>query len=222
MSGGTTYPERISALVGWYLAPANSNQSITPLMNVLGVSHTAGTEAPQPDPEHEDLVRQTLFQTLHWHLSSDRILNHDTSLSLLSGLRTNDRWKTCLTTTQDAYALAALLVSITDVCVDVNKAFFKTPPWRRQANAFVRSVLSEWIAPAKLSPRVLTPDAVTDALFGPVWTHLVLRNLESTDMQAQAIVRLHQPAFQRGLCPDLPLSCITEPVALPVLSECTP
>lgn len=217
-----TYPEQIAALVAWYMAPVNSKQSITPLMNALGASHVACTEAPQPDPEHEDLVRQTLLQTLHWHLSFDRISDHDTSLSLLSGLRTNDRWKTCLTTAEDAYALAALLVSITDVCVDVNKAFFKTPPWRRQANAFVRSVLGEWIAPAKLSPRVLTLDAVTDALFGTVWTQLVLRNLESTDMQAQAIVRLHQPAFQRGLCPDLPLSRGTEPVALPPLAECTP
>jgi hypothetical protein len=225
MSPDPTYAEKIAALVSWYLIPENDNRSITPLLQVItrtGIMEgVTSTESSQPGPSDEEIAVKTLLHTLHWHLSFKKISNHDTSFALLEGFTTNERWRECLTTREDAYALAELVISLTEAFLDVKQSLYKTPVWRRKTNQALRSLLDAWIAPDRLPSRQITLGVVAESLFGPVWTQLVMITMNPTDSPAHKIVRAHQPPFLLGRRPGLLLSC-AEAIALPSLGDYAP
>lgn len=213
-----TFEQDISAGVQRHLTNAGTANasSIRPLLHALGcvdVEHMSGipTSPAATDPLHEDLVTETLRLALRKMFDGSGWTYESISIQLLDGLSKNNRWRLCLETIDDAYALASLLFVFS-----IELSVPRTASGERVLEQVIKpaacAMLTGWFQPEVPMTDVPVARDLAQMLFGEAWCYLVVENSFNSPSNIKHLMQAHRPPFLPRLLkgpaetvqPDLP------------------
>lgn len=151
------------------------------------------------DATHEAVVRDALRRITRRRIKTDWVDEAET-MSLLDGLRENDRWRDYLPDVDMAHSLAAMLIEFADI--EENVATF--PPINielaRIVAPSVHHIISHWFFPlAPKRERCPTAPEMARRIFGDAWVELMIDPKESGFRYISNMVRSTRPPFRQGL-----------------------
>jgi hypothetical protein len=208
------YAERIAYLVETTLPNISKIGGVDDLLLQLGCAclcwnfkpkwHIDPSE-PTP-PEHEDLVVETLLQFLRLYGAENEFID-DSHFSILDGLWTGNRWRRCLQNTNDAHALAALLLGVLERVYISNGALERVYISNDKDNyhevvadfshPIIMALASHWLGVTYTD--LPTMERLTRDIFGDAWYEIVVANDAKLVANIPEVVRTLRPAFRRGL-----------------------
>lgn len=203
-----TYAERIDYLVDRCLVNNQGFADRIDLLASLGCRYNLHVcDAPLvPSPEDEPHVRRALLLALR-ELSA--MSTYQERFSVLDGLAKNERWRDCLSTLDDSYSFAKLLLDYT--CSDEDTGLC------RAVQPGICTMLTAWLKPC--SPFTTHPSThdLARSLFG-AWCDFGLPehdDLGGFDWYIGRAVCSEKPPFKPGL---VAIEC-AENVQLPTLAS---
>jgi hypothetical protein len=198
-----TYADGLARLVENYMNRGQSTFQLPMLLIALGCSSISYENMawrlsanPQPEPMHEDLVRQTLLQTMREYMKSSDFTDLQGNL-ILEVLLLRNRWRICLPAVSDLYDFTVLILNLVKIGEHVGAI-------REALDPPICQALNEWIKPdTPLIPGFTMGDVVVP-LFGEGWYSVVVMSSGMADFDAPNLVRTLRPPFQTGLASPPP------------------
>lgn len=212
MTSVQPYAERVAVLTKAYLA-RRSREPVTDLLSALGCCHLKPkfpfshmVDPAQPPRSDESLVRRTLVAALRSHVEKDGV--RDDGFAILEGLSRNERWRECLSTTDDAYNLSLLLLDFIS-SVEIGETDSEKARFLVAVKPGACSIFYDWVGSSGLgsdtpfgAPELPTCMQVCRALFGSAWCDLVLCPPGTKFWNDRGMISTHKPPFRPGLLPD--------------------
>lgn len=169
---------------------------------------------PAPPAQNSDIVERALTIALQWYLEGAYRSDQDT-LSILTGLASDRRWRRCLTTVDGAYNLVTLLYMF---------SLMTTPSYPMPATAralfqnvepMVRDLLNAWVAPETLLTHAPGPDLLLRAMFGDAWCD-IFADSQTISKDIANLIESQRPPFQKYL---VPAQCQSDAITLPTMDH---
>jgi hypothetical protein len=163
----------------------------------------------QPGLEYEDLVTASLLTALRISVSITTPDGENSRDSVMDGLLRNNRWRACLSTSDDAYCLVQLFVSFFDNLQRDSGA----STLRSSLTSDARDAIAQWVLPREM-PNQMSALETVRLVFGPAWCAVCLPE-DATKWDINLLIRKERPPFMPGL---LPVHLDHESLPLPVMS----
>lgn len=170
---------------------------------------------PPPPTRSADVVAGALRIAVHWYRERPYRSYEDT-LSLLTGLAAEGRWRYCTASPDSVYDLAILLFEFS--LTQAPNAPKMTPgPLALYMNVapLVHALLSEWLRAEVPLTQAPSTGALLRSMFGEAWCDLFVSD-RMPAIEITQLIQMQRPPFQPGLA-----VCQTSPdaIALPAMEQ---